>query len=86
MLLDNLKHFYTIPNALMRSQAKHLYLFLTHHNTKQHVLNYHRNIRPLLIQPSHYEKFFNFFSFIIRNKKCQAYQQKKEKQNSMPMI
>ena len=50
-------------------------------------LNYHKNIRLLLVHPNHYKKlFFFFFSFSVRKEKCRVYQQKKEKQNLVPMI
>ena len=45
----------------------------------QPFLNYHKNMRPILINLNHDKKnFYFFFSFIIRKEKCQVYQQKKE--------
>ena len=81
-LLYDLGHFYvifvhshTIPNAHIRSQAKHLYLFLTHNNFTnpkhlkiyQPFLNYHKNMWSLSVHPNHYKK--NYFFFIQYKKR-----------------
>ena len=40
----------------------------------------------LSVGPNNYNKNFNFFSFSIRKEKYQVYQQKKEKQDLIPII
>ena len=43
-------------------------------------------MRSLSVHSNHYKKSFTLFFYHIRKKKCQAYQQRKEKQNLILMI